>query len=124
MEGIQKTLWISKTTDFARDLTFFVGLYATRGTDVGKIMLRSTDQIAVVIQKKTEAYGIKSKSDKKAGKGKGRARIISAEVGAGEEKLPKEEITMAHLASCVPHLVCNYYKAEVWRVFRLLLPRF
>lgn len=116
VEGTPKTWWIQKTTDFARDLAFFVGLYATRGTDVGKIKLRSTDQMAAVIQKKSEAYGIKAKGEKRPAKGKGRARAGSAEVGAGEENLSKEEITLARLASCVPHLVCDYYKAEVGRV--------
>lgn len=34
----------------------------------------------------------------------------------GDEKIAKEEITLARLASCVPHLVCDFYKAGVGRV--------
>lgn len=102
-------------TDFAKDLIFFVGLYATRGTDIGEIRLRSTDEMSNVIKVKAETYGIKAKSDRRAGKGKGKGKQPSAEVGAGEEKLSKDELTLARLASCVPHLVCDYYKAKVGR---------
>lgn len=106
--------WIPKLGHFRLDLLFFVGLYATRGTDISKIALRSTTEMSSVIIDKAKTYQIKGKKTK-AKKGK-RARVPqSTEIG-GEEKIAKEEITLARLASCVPHLVCDYYKAGVGRV--------
>lgn len=68
----------------------------------------------VIIMEKAKTYQIKGKKEK-AKKGK-RGRVPQAAEVGGEEKIAKEEITLARLASCVPHLVCDYYKAGVGRV--------
>lgn len=106
--------WIPKLGHFRLDLLFFVGLYATRGTDISKIALRSTSEMSAIIMEKAKTYQIKGKKEK-AKKGK-RGRVPKVSEIGGDEKIAKEEITLARLASCVPHLVCDYYKAGVGRV--------
>lgn len=106
--------WIPKLGHFRLDLLFFVGLYATRGTDISKIALRSTSEMSAIIMDKAKTYQIKGKKEK-AKKGK-RGRVPQVADVGGDEKIAKEEITLARLASCVPHLVCDYYKAGVGRV--------
>lgn len=110
-EGETEVEWsIPKTGHFRQDLVFLVGLYATRGTDINKIKDRSTDEMAKVIKEKAENYQIKGKDGKKSGK----SRFAGKEVG-GEERLGKNEITLSRLASCVPHLVCDFYSLKVGR---------
>lgn len=113
-DGDSKYWWIPRLGHFRLDLMFFVGLYATRGTDISKIALRSTTDMAAIIEEKAKTYQIKGKKTK-AKRAKRTRGPPAAEV-VGDEKIAKEEITLARLASCVPHLVCDYYKAKVGRV--------
>lgn len=113
-DGTSNFWWIPRLGHFRLDLLFFVGLYATRGADIAKIGLRSTSEMAAIIQEKAKTYQIKGKRTK-AKKAK-RARGVPAAEVVGDEKIAKEEITLARLASCVPHLVCDFYKAKVGRV--------
>lgn len=60
-DGTSKYWWIPRLGHFRLDLLFFVDLYATRGTDITKIGLRSTSEMAAIIQEKAKTYQIKGK---------------------------------------------------------------
>lgn len=53
-DGTSNFWWIPRLGHFRLDLMFFVGLYATRGTDKSKIGLRSTAEMASIIQEKAK----------------------------------------------------------------------
>lgn len=98
---------LPKKISFREDLLFFVGLYATRGTDCGKLADKSTPEFAAVIKAKATVYGISCDPDYKRARGRRTKRV--------ESSLAADKITLGRLASCVPHLVCDFYKHGMGR---------
>nr|QMP82121.1 nucleocapsid protein [Coleopteran phenui-related virus OKIAV264] len=91
----QTILTISKKGDFIQDLGLFVLLFVTRGTNWTKIKKRTEDQWVAVFDNKVSTYG-----------------VLSTMPTGGYKK---DDITIARLASCVPHWVVYFYHRDIGR---------
>lgn len=88
-------LTITAKGDISQDLALFVLLFVTRGTNWDKIQKKTEDQWVKVFNYKVSKYGILSKKP----------------TGG----YTRDSLTIARLASCVPHWVVFFYHNSVGR---------